>query len=232
MQYRNSSFSVQYVAVKRLPHFISDEEWRRLAREPSRRAPTGIRNLAALHAMYFAGLRVSEVCDLSARDLNQQGMTLRVRDGKGGRDRSNLGVPTETWAVFERWIGIRPSGRYFFSTLDGGRLSERYLHAMVGRYATRAQVMKPTPTGEGPIHPHILRHSFATKLVEGGVPVHDVQRALGHASLATTEVYLHVNDAKLADKLRGAMSAPPRDGEIERLVERTVAEQVQKLITV
>jgi site-specific recombinase XerD len=55
-----------------------------------------------LHAMYFAGLRVSEVCNLSTRDLNHKAMTLRVRQGKGARDRANLGVPAESWAVFER----------------------------------------------------------------------------------------------------------------------------------
>lgn len=119
--------------------------------------------------MYFAGLRVSEVCNLSPRDLNSKTMTLRVRQGKGGKDRSNLGVPTETWAVFERWAAIRPESRFFFCTLGGKRLSERYLHAMVGRYAAKAGVLKPTSTGDVPINPHVLRHSFAPA-DRGGCP--------------------------------------------------------------
>jgi integrase/recombinase XerD len=175
--------------------------------------------------MYFAGLRVSEVCNLSARDLNSKTMTIRVRDGKGGKDRSNLGVPASAWAVVERWAAVRPTSRYFLSTLDGERMSERYVHAMVGRYATRANVLKATPNGEKPINPHMLRHSYATRLIEAGVPIHDVQRALGHSSLATTEVYLHVDDTKLADKLRNALSADDGSSEVERLVRRILAEQ-------
>jgi integrase/recombinase XerC len=179
--------------------------------------------------MYFAGLRVSEVCKLSPRDLNHKAMTVRVRQGKGGKDRSNLGVPTETWAVFERWAGVRPDSRFFFCTLGGKRLSERYLHAMVGRYAAKAGVLKPTSTGDVPINPHVLRHSFATRLIEAGVPIHDVQRALGHSSLATTQRYLHVNDDKLADKLRQALSAPEAEPDVESLVQRIVTQRLAEL---
>ena len=215
--------------MKRLPKVIQPEDWDKLAAQPSRRAPTGKRNLALMHAMRYAGLRVSEVADLSARDLNAKSMTLRVRDGKGGRDRSNLGVPAATWAVFERWAGVRPNSRFFFSTLDGKRLSERYLHAMVTRYATRAGVMKPTKHGDRPVHPHMLRHTFATDLVNKGVPIHDVQRALGHSSLATTQVYLWVDDAKLANKLRDALSDEDELSEVERLVRRILAEQLESM---
>jgi site-specific recombinase XerD len=178
--------------------------------------------------MYFAGLRVSEVCSLSPRDLNKREMTLRVRLGKGKRDRSNLGVPTETWAVFERWAAIRPSSRYFFSTLDGNRLSERYLHQMVARYATKAEVFKlAAENRQVPINPHVLRHSYATRLIEAGVPIHDVARALGHASIATTQVYLHVNDTKLAEKLRAALSESDGQSELERIVARMLDEKLQ-----
>lgn len=213
--------------MSKLPAIITPQDWQNLAAVPSRRSPTGVRNLALLHALYFAGLRVSEATNLSPRDMNAGSMTLRVRNGKGGKDRANLGVPTETWAVFERWARIRPDSRYFFSTLKGSELSRRYVHQMVVRYATRAGVMKATPDGDKPIHPHVLRHSYATRLIEAGVPVHDVQRALGHASLATTQVYLHVNDEKLADKLRGALSEYGQESEVERLVRRVIAEQLR-----
>jgi len=213
-----------------MPQVIINDEWQRLAKQPSRSAPTGVRNLAALHAMYFAGLRVSEVCKLSPRDLNNKVMTLRVRQGKGGKDRSNLGVPTETWAVFERWAAVRPESRFFFCTLGGKRLSERYLHAMVGRYAAKAGVLKPTHSGDVPINPHVLRHSFATQLIEAGVPIHDVQRALGHSSLATTQRYLHVNDEKLADKLRDAFSRAEGGSGVKRLVQRLVREELRATV--
>src|SRR4051794_713682 len=137
--------------MRKLPKVIQPQDWDKLAAQPSKRAPTGKRNLAVLHAMRYAGLRVSEVANLSPRDFNAKHMSIKVRDGKGGRDRSNLGVPAATWAVFERWAAIRPKSRYFFSTLDGKRLSERYIHAMTVRYANRAGVMKPTKDGERPI---------------------------------------------------------------------------------
>lgn len=198
--------------MKRLPKVITPEEWERLAAQPSRRAPSGKRNLAALHVMYMAGLRVSEVCSLSPRDLNMRAMTLRVREGKGNKDRNNLGLPADTLAVIERWQVVRRDSRFLFCTLDGKRMSERYLHAMVGRYARRAGVMKPTANGERPINPHILRHSYATRLIYAGVPIHDVQRALGHSSLATTQVYLSVDDQGLAARLRDAMTVRRPDG--------------------
>jgi site-specific recombinase XerD len=213
--------------MKRLPVVITPDDWQRLTAQPSRRAPTGKRNLAMLHTMYMAGLRVSEVAALSPRDMNSDAMTLRVRNGKGGKDRSNLGVPAETWATLERWARVRPESRFFFSTLKGSQLSPRYIHAMVVRYATRAGVMRATTEGDRPIHPHVLRHSYATRLCEAGVPIHDVQKALGHASLATTQVYLHVNDEKLADKLRDALSDYGEESEVERLVRRLIAEQLR-----
>ena len=90
----------------RLPKTISPAEYERLLAQASRRAPTGIRNAAALGTMWDCGLRVSEVCGLAPGDLIHTGsntQSLRVRRGKGGKDRANLGVPTATWALLERW---------------------------------------------------------------------------------------------------------------------------------
>jgi integrase/recombinase XerD len=213
---------------RRLPKVIEPDEFERLASQPSRRAPTGRRNLAALHCMYFAGLRVNEICSLSLRDLNARALTLRVREGKGKKDRNNLGIPADTLAVIERWIAVRPDSRYLFCTLAGGRMSERYVHAMVTRYAKRAGVMKDTADGEQPVNPHVLRHSYATRLIERGVPVHDVQRALGHSSLQTTSIYLHVNDKGLAERLRVAVSHSESATELEALVRRVIGEQLRR----
>lgn len=206
---------------RRLPQVIDRDDFDRLLAQPSRSAPTGVRNAAILAAMYDAGLRVSEVCDLAPQDVIRTGSnahSLRVRRGKGGKDRSNLGLPTGAWACLERWAAIRPSSRYFFSTLAGNRLEERYVRAMVARYSRRAGVSKPTPDGPKPINPHMLRHSYATRLIDAGVPIHDVQRALGHASLQTTQRYLHVNDAKLAERLRSALDVTAADDGLRRIV--------------
>lgn len=157
--------------MRRLPKTVEREDFDRLLAQPSRSAPTGVRNAGVLAAMYDTGLRVAEVCDLSPQDVIRTGkaaMTLRVRRGKGGRDRYNLGVPSPTWALLERWGAVRPSSRYFFSTLAGNRLEERYVRAMVARYSVRAGVSKPTPDGPKPINPHMLRHSYATRLIDAG----------------------------------------------------------------
>jgi site-specific recombinase XerD len=203
--------------MKRLPQVIDREDFERVLAQPSRRAPTGIRNAAMLAAMWDAGLRVAEVCDLAPEDVVGRSQELRVRRGKGGKDRYNLGVPRSSWALLDAWAQLRPSSRFFFCTLAGNRVEERYVRAMVARYAARAAVLKPTPEGPRPINPHMLRHSYATRLIQAGVPIHDVQRALGHESLSTTQRYLHVNDAQLAQRLRSALDADP-DSVLRRLV--------------
>ena len=88
---------------------------------------------------------------------------------------------------------------------------------MVGRYGVRAGVLKATKDGDRPINPHMLRHSYATRLINAGVPVHAVQRALGHSHLATTSVYLHVSDDELADQLREALSQTTEEDTLRRL---------------
>lgn len=213
-------------ARRRLPQVVSDPDFDRLARMPSKTAPTGIRNAAILAVMRGAGLRVSEVCNLSPNDLVRTGtaaQTLRVRQGKGGVDRSNLALAQGDWALLERWAAIRPSSRYFFSTLSGNRLSERYMHAMVGRYSARAGVTRPD--GQ-PLHPHMLRHTYATRLIERGIPIHDVAKLLGHSSIATTERYLHVNDSTLADRVRVALEAEPGS---DATMRRLIREELQTL---
>lgn len=215
---------------RRLPQVIDREDFDALLAVPSKQAPTGVRNAAILAVMYDAGLRASEVCDLAPGDLVRRGKgapALRVRRGKGGRDRYNLGLPAATWALVERWSAVRPSSQFFFSTLGGNRLEDRYLRAMVARYSTRAGVSKPTPDGPRPINPHMLRHSYATRLIDAGVPISQVQRALGHASLSSTQVYLHVNDAKLAATLRGALEG---DDDADEPLRRIVREELDTLL--
>src|SRR4051794_40201550 len=137
--------------VKRLPQVIDRADFERLLAQPSRRAPTGMRNAAMLAAMWDAGLRVAEVCDLAPQDIVGRSQELRVRRGKGGRDRYNLGVPRASWALMDAWAQIRPSSRFFFCTLAGNRVDERYVRAMVARYAARAAVLKPTSAGPKPL---------------------------------------------------------------------------------
>ena len=121
-------------AARRLPQTISEPEFHRLV-EQTGNAPSGRRNRAMLWVMYGCGLRVSEVVALSPRDLNRGakgGPVLRVRQGKGKKDRANLPIPRAAWDAMESWAAVRPASNYFFSTLQGKRLSDRYVRAMVG----------------------------------------------------------------------------------------------------
>lgn len=195
---------------RKLPHAINRLEYERLLAEPSQRAPSGKRNRAMIAAMYLAGLRVSEVCGLAPRDLRPTAdpPTLRVRGGKGDKDR-DLGLHPELTEALAPWIKVRPDSNFLFCTLDGGPIQARYVHAMVTRYAERAEVFKPTRDNElVPINPHVLRHSFATAMLDRGANVYQVQRALGHSALSTTEIYLHANDRDVALAMIGGAVAP------------------------
>jgi hypothetical protein len=108
-------------------------------------------------------------------------------------------------AVLDAWEKQRPGETYLFPTVAGGRygqLSTRYVRRFVGEYAEAVAVYKTTRGGEQrPISPHVLRHSYATRMLAGGLALHEVQRLLGHASIATTQIYTHVVDEVLAGKV-------------------------------
>jgi integrase/recombinase XerD len=226
-----------YLSVARrrkLPTTITPAEFARLIAQPSTTAPTGLRNRAIIGAMYYCGLRVSEAVALSPRDLDLETRELRVRDGKGGRDR-DLPIPAPAVELIEPWAEARPESRYFFCTVSEGsrhrageQLSTRYIHAAVTRLSKRADVTKRgEDNGEVGINPHVLRHSFATNLLGAGVHVRAVQQLLGHSSLATTEVYLHVRPPELRAAVDAAYAEPAPAPEPEGLADLT--RQVEEL---
>lgn len=242
-------------AKKALPKSITRDEADRLLAVPSRRSRTGKRNRAIMAAMYFAGLRVSEVVGspelddrrrrtgrhvggLAPADLRPQADPPRmiVRQGKGSKDRI-VGMNRELREALEPWIKVRaelPDSQWLFCTLDGGPMDPRYVHAMVQRAAVEAGVYKLTDDNERvPINPHILRHSFATSKLADGMNVYKLQRALGHSALSTTQVYLHATD----DEVAAAMVAEPEpvepavepepDLDVAALVRAEVARQLE-----
>lgn len=150
------------------------------------RGRTAIRNRAAMAVMWRSGLRVSEVCDLSPRDCDLKGLTIRVRHGKGDKSRT-VGMDQQTAAYLALWLAEREKhrirGDFLFCTLRSTRVSRQYWHAMLVRLARRAGIEKR-------MHPHALRHAFARELAEENAPLVHIQRLLGHASLNTTVVYL------------------------------------------
>jgi integrase/recombinase XerD len=182
---------------RRLPKALTIDQVERLLAAPSADEPIGIRDRALLELLYATGARVSEAISLDVDDL-AHGDVLRLR-GKGSKERI---VPVGSFAraaVDAYLTRVRPalasSGRAsakLFLGARGAPLSRQSAWLIIRAAAERAQI-----TAE--ISPHTLRHSFATHLVQGGADVRVVQELLGHASVATTQIYMHVSVDTLRD---------------------------------
>lgn len=175
---------------RRLPKVLSLDEILRLLDAPPPDQPRGVRDRAILHIMYAAGLRVSEVCALTVADVDRKkGVVAPL--GKGGKRRLvPLGEPA--LEALDAWLGLRATLRrasapQLFVSPRGGALTRQAIWKNIRAYARAAGITKP-------ISPHKLRHSFATHLLEGGADLRSVQTLLGHADIATTEIYTHVAD--------------------------------------
>jgi integrase/recombinase XerC len=161
-----------------------------------------LRDTAIMELLYATGIRVSELCGLDFGDLNHERRTVRVL-GKGGKERTvPVGLPAERatarWARDGRPVLLtRDSAAALFLGARGRRLDPRTARRVVH---TRLAAVPAVPdTG-----PHGLRHAAATHLLEGGADLRSVQEILGHASLATTQIYTHVSVERLASAFRQA----------------------------
>lgn len=166
--------------------------------------PTARRDVALLEVLYACGIRVSELCGLDLASLDHERRLLRVL-GKGDKQRS-VPVGGPAWRALLAWLEVRdrlaaPSaGPAVFVGERGARIDQR----VVRRVVHRALAVVP---GAPDLGPHGLRHAMATHLLEGGADLRSVQELLGHASLATTQIYTHVT----TDRLRAAFEqAHPR----------------------
>jgi integrase/recombinase XerC len=164
--------------------------------------PVGLRDAAVLELLYATGIRVGELTGLDIDDLDAERRVVRVR-GKGRKERVvPYGLPCAK--AIDRWLAAgRPalaregSGAALFLGARGGRVDQRAVRAMV--HARLADV-----PGAPDIGPHGLRHSAATHLLEGGADLRAVQEILGHASLATTQIYTHISSERLRAAYRQA----------------------------
>lgn len=178
---------------QKLPQRLTREEAAALIAQPNTRAPSGVRDRALIRLYYRAGLRVNEGLHLKVRDVDLRRHEIRVWQGKGGRDR-RVWIDQTTAEYLSRWRDIRPRSDWFFCTLQGGRMSDRHVQAMIARRGKKAGI-------DIRCHPHLLRHTFATELLEDGYSIIEVQKLLGHAQLSTTAIYLHVADENLRKRL-------------------------------
>ena len=179
-----------------LPKYLTLEEVDRLLTQPDAGTPLGLRDRALLELLYATGLRVSELVALRASDLNLEERWLTCT-GKGSKQRVvPMGDAAAQWV--QRYLatarpallGRRTSPRLFVNARGGPRgLSRVGFWKIVRRYARQAALGRP-------ISPHVLRHSFATHLLERGADLRAIQLMLGHTDLSTTQIYTHVIEAR------------------------------------
>ena len=178
-----------------LPSFLSIEEVDRLLRQPDMTSIVGLRDRALIEIMYSAGLRVSELCGLRVDDLQLDPGCLRCV-GKGDKERL-VPVGKEALAIVRKYLRTaRPqllrgtSSPYLFLNQRGGKLDRITFWKLLGAYGRKAELRRP-------LKPHMLRHSFATHLLDRGADLRSVQMMLGHSDISTTQIYTHVIEERL-----------------------------------
>lgn len=172
---------------KKLPQFLTLAEMEKILRVPQPKNASGIRDQALLELFYATGMRVSEVATLRREDVNLESAFLKCR-GKGEKERI---VPLGQVAIdaLKAYLKIKDKNTDGFVFCNGkGKkpLTRQRIWQLVRKYARLAGIQKR-------ITPHTFRHSFATHLLEGGADLRIVQELLGHADIATTQIYTHVS---------------------------------------
>ncbi|MFM5907395.1 MAG: tyrosine recombinase [Novosphingobium sp.] len=180
-----------------LPRLLSHAEVEALLNRAEEEAqgdrPEAVRLLALLELLYGSGLRASELVSLPLNAVPRDVPFLHVT-GKGGQQRM-VPVSTRARQVLSRWLALRPEGSklLFPSRGEKGHLTRIRLFQMLRELAGRAGIAPEK------VSPHVLRHAFATHLLEGGADLRALQSMLGHADIATTEIYTHVDRKRLIE---------------------------------
>lgn len=185
-----------------LPRVLPAQDLERLLAAPRPDSPAGLRDVAMLEVLYASGLRVSELVGLAPADIDLRDRLLRC-SGKGGKERV---VPfgRRAAAALAAYLGAgrpalagRRDGPALFLNARGGRLTRQGCWKIIKKYARAAGIARP-------VTPHVLRHSFATHLLQGGADLRSVQELLGHADIGTTQIYTHLTAGHLLAAYRAA----------------------------
>jgi integrase/recombinase XerD len=180
-----------------LPKYLNRQEIDRLLAIPDASKPTGLRDRAMLELLYATGLRVTELCRLELNSIERDSGVLRVT-GKGNKQRLVPFGESAGDAVGQYLTQGRPlllkgrASRFLFVTARGGAMTRQGFWKLLGGHGKKAGIFRD-------LTPHVMRHSFATHLVEGGADLRSVQIMLGHADISTTQVYTHVARRRLRE---------------------------------
>jgi integrase/recombinase XerC len=181
--------------AKRLPQYLDESTIEALMRQPDRATPLGARDAAIMELFYSTGIRLSELIGLDVDDVDMHGSTVKVT-GKGNKQRI-LPFGRKAGEALRRYLGVRTqlgAGKQhelaLFISPRGKRLNPKQVHVLVSKYIGNvSEIRKKSP--------HVLRHSFATHMLNRGADIRAVQELLGHATLSTTQVYTHVSIDRL-----------------------------------
>lgn len=201
-----------------LPRFLYESEVQSMLEMPGD-TPLGIRDRALLEMLYATGLRVGELVRLDIDDVNLEELEVIVRAGKGRKDRLVLMGKWAAQAIRHYLENARPvlaraarveatrvsARRALFLNRIGGRLTERGVRRVIGRYAGACSRFR--------VSPHVLRHTFATHLLDHGADLRSVQELLGHRSIGTTQIYTHVSVRRMLAEHQRAHPRALDDGE-------------------
>jgi integrase/recombinase XerD len=180
-----------------LPKYLNREEIEKLLVAPDPSKPTGLRDRAMLELLYAAGLRVTELCQLHVGNVERDSGVLRVT-GKGNKQRLVPFGESAGGALAQYLAEGRPkllkgrASRFLFVTARGGAMTRQGFWKLLAGHGKKAGIFRD-------LTPHVMRHSFATHLVEGGADLRSVQIMLGHADISTTQVYTHVARRRLRE---------------------------------
>lgn len=180
----------------RIPKTLSEGQVESLLKQPPLHTPRGLRDRAMLEVLYATGLRVSELVGLAVLDVSLGDGVVRVVQGKGGKDRLvPLGAEAAHWITTyvkearPALMGARTAPALFV-TARAGPMTRQSFWLLIKKYAVLAGV-------KAPLSPHVLRHAFATHLLNHGADLRVVQMLLGHADISTTQIYTHVARERL-----------------------------------
>ena len=191
-----------------LPRILDADEVQRMFEAAEDRAASGelaaVRNLALLELLYGSGLRATELVSLPRGAVRQGQPFLMVR-GKGSKERL-VPISSRAAGAVEKWLELSPGGTLWLFPSGKSHLSRMRLFQIVRAMAADAGV---TPER---VSPHVLRHAFATHLLSGGADLRVLQTLLGHADIATTQIYTHVDSARLVELVnsRHPLATRPR----------------------
>ncbi len=166
---------------KALPNYLSKQEVKKLLARID-----NLKHRSIVKLLYGCGLRLSELINLKISDINSDTMTIRIRNAKGNKDRIVMLSNVILVDLRNYFIQYKPNV-YLFEGQGGGLYTARSVQNLVQDAAEKAGITKK-------VTPHVLRHSFATHLLENGTDIRYIQELLGHSSIKTTEIYTHITD--------------------------------------